>query len=263
MPAGQIQLVTTNSSQILNPFGINQPPTLIENIPTTVSSFDIDLCWSPTFSETITYRLSPGDSYAWPSDIPLFVRISPDQTAGGLAEEIWVQPQGVGQSSSNTTTTISGPLPLPVNINTNAVPAAPNNSLNPLYVVPVAPVQQELIIPNPPVGQKEVFILPTDGKIKLFRGSLVCGAETNTRQLFFTIVYSPIGVMQYPFIIGETNQSCGFAGAIGTMNFALPAFLNFALPNIVLPAGSRISINVIGINPDDYLDELDFTISSV
>jgi hypothetical protein len=253
----------------LNPFGINQPPTLVENIPTTANSFDIDLCWNTAFSPTITYRLSPGDSYAWPSDIPLFSQISPGQIAPDdpkklmYAEELWIQPQGVGQSSSNTTTTISGPLPLPVNINTNVVPPAPNSSLNPLYVVPVAPIQQELIVPNPPTGKNEIFILPIDGKIKLFRGSLVCGAETNTRQLFFTIVYSPIGVMQYPFIIGETNQSCGFAGAIGTMNFALPSFLNFALPDIVLPAGSRISINIIGINSDDYLDELDFTISSV
>jgi hypothetical protein len=135
-----------------------------------------------------------------------------------------------------------------------------------LYVVTNSALsvsQAEVGIVNPQVGSNQVpYIISSTGRITMFRGSIVCGAETNERQLYLSIYYGANGVLQYPFIIGQTTQSCGFAGALGIQNNTLGSIINFALPNIVLPLGSKIGITVVGINPDDYLDDIDFTITS-
>jgi hypothetical protein len=223
--------------------------------------FAIDLSWQPTFNPTNTYTLPAGASYAWPADIPLFARITPLQNPEGNAAPIWVQPQGVGQSSPFTTSTVN-PLPLPTQIDLSGT--AGGSPGNPLYVSSVAALlaPMELAIANPPVGNNGIFITSVTGKINMFRGSFVCGAEVNERQLYFIIVYGPTGVIQYPYIIGQTAQNCGFAGGIGTQNGILGSVMNFGLPNVILPAGSRIGVTVVGINPDDYLDDIDFVISA-
>lgn len=271
MPAGQLQAVTANPSQILNPFGTSKSPTLIENLPgsTPGNSFSIDLCWNPTFSPSNTYTLPPGDTYAWPTDVPLFARISPSENPNGNSVDVWVQPEGTGQSSAYTnailTSIDAGLLPLPTVIATSNVnPPAPNSVANPLYVqtVPALALAREFTLANPARGASSPYILPAPGKITLLTGNLVCGTETNERQLFLTILYSPVGVIPYQYIIGQTTQNITFVGALGIYHTLLGSVVNFTLPDIFLPAGSKASINVVGMNDDDYLDDIDFVLSA-
>jgi hypothetical protein len=272
MPAGQLQYVTANPAQLLNPFSTEVGPTLIENLladPQTGESnaFSIDLSWKPfpgnlpnsQSGSTSIYTLPAGASYAWPADIPLFARISPIQLPNGNSAPVWIQPQGVGQSSPFTTSILSGVdpavLPLPVLV-TNPPGSAT------LSVTLETPGEQEFTPANPQLGKSVGYIIPTAGKIKIFTGNLVCGAETNERLLYFQILFSPTGVIPFQFIIGQTTQSITFVGAPRITSGILGSILNFRLPDIFLPAGSRLAVNVIGLNPDDYLDDIDFVLSA-
>ena len=271
MPAGQLQYVTANPAQLLNPFSTEVGPTLIENLLADPqsgesNSFSIDLSWKPfpgnlpnsQSGSTSTYTLPAGASYAWPSDIPLFARISPIQNPNGNSAPVWVQPQGVGQSSPFTSSILSGVdpavLPLPVLVT--------NPPGSPLSILLAVPPEQEFTPANPQIGKSVGYIIPNAGRIKAFTASLVCGAETNERMLYFQILFSPTGVIPYQFIIGQTTQSIKFVGAPGIGNVTLGSIQNFPLPDIFLPSGSKLAVNVVGLNPDDYLDDIDFVLSA-